>query len=151
MARLTKFLRKSRADRRMLVRAAILHVAVAIAVRVLPFGWVRRVLGHVAAVGPRPRRVDDVAARVVQAVRTASSLLPGANCLTEALVAQCLLTRYQCETALCFGVSRIRPAGRPFDAHAWLERGGSGLIGVRAIVYNPLRHPSRCASSPSPR
>ena len=151
MARLTTFLRKSRADQRMLALAAVLHVVVAIAVRVLPFGPVRRLLGHAAALGPRPRDVDAVDARVVQAVRTVASWLPGANCLTEALVAQCLLARYQHETTLCFGVARIRPAGRPFDAHAWLERRGSGLIGARAIVYDPLRPPNRCVSSPPSR
>ena len=151
MARLTKFLRKPSADRRMLVFAALLHVPVALAVRLLPYGMIRRVLRHAAALGPRPRDVDDVDARAVQAVRTVASLLPGATCLTEALVVQCLLARYRRETTLCFGVSRTRPSGRPFDAHAWLEGGGSCLIGARAIVYDPLRHPSRCASSPSPR
>ena len=106
---------------------------------------------RVAALGPRPGAIEDVDARVVQAVRTVAAWLRGANCLTEALVAQCLLSRYQCETTLCFGVARDQPAGRPFDAHAWLERRGAGLIGARAVVYDPLRHPSRCASSPSPR
>ena len=135
----------------MLVLAALLHVVVGMAVRLLPFGQVRRVLGRVAAFGSGRRRVDGVEARVVWAVQTVACLLPGAHCLTDALVAQCLLARYACETTLCFGVSRIRPDRRPFDVHAWLERGGSGLIGVRAIVYDPLRHPSRCVSSPSPR
>ena len=149
MARLMHFVRKSRADRRMLAHAGVLYAVVAVAVRVLPFGRVRRILGRIAALGPRPRGVENADARVVQAVRTVASVLPGANCLIDALVAQCLLARYQCETTLCFGVSRIHPAGRPFDAHAWLERGGSGLIGSRAIDYDPLRHPSRCVPSPS--
>ena len=151
MARLMQFFRKSRADRRMLAQAGVLYAVVAIAIRVLPFGRVRRILGRIAALGPRPRGVENVDARVVQAVRTVASALPGANCLTEALVAQCLLARHQCESTLCFGVSRSQPAGRPFDAHAWLERRGSGLIGARAIAYDPLRHPSRCVSSPSSR
>jgi len=149
MTRLLKFLRTPHADQRMLARAAILHVLVTIAVRVLPFGRVRRVLGQVAAFGPRPRAVDDVGARVVRAVRTVASLVPSTNCLTEALVAQCLLAHYRCDTSLCFGVSRIRPAGRPFDAHAWLERGGEGVIGVGAVVaYDPLRHPRTRLPSP---
>ena len=152
MARLRAFLRKPGVDRRMLLQAAALHLFVVIAVRALPFRWVRRGLAAAAAAGPRPRDVGgDVEARVVRAVQTIASILPGGNCLTEALVAQCLLARHARETTLCFGVSAIRPAERPFDAHAWLERRGAGIIGVRAIVYDPLRHPSRCASSPSPR
>jgi hypothetical protein len=152
MARLRAFLRHPAADRRLLLLAAVLHPIVATAVRVLPFGWVRRGLEAAATAGPRPHDVGgDVDARVVRAVQTIGSILPGGNCLTEALVAQCLLARHAREATLCFGVSSIRPAERPFDAHAWLERRGASIIGVRAIAYDPLRHPSRCASSPSPR
>ena len=151
MAHLTKFLRKSPADQRMLALAAILHVVVTIAVRALPLGRVRQILGRVAAIATRRLGAADGDARVAQAVRTVSSVLPGATCLTEALVANCLLTRSPGETTLCFGVSRVRPAERPFDAHAWLERRGATLIGARAIAYDPLRPTSRCVSSPLPR
>ena len=48
MARLTRFPGTSRADQRMLALAAVLYGVVAIAIRVLPFGRVRRVLAHVA-------------------------------------------------------------------------------------------------------
>ena len=151
MAAVAAYFRKSRADRRMIALAAVLHVAVAVAVRVLPFGRVRRALDCAAALGPRASGVADIDTRAVSAVRSVASILPGGNCLTEALVAQCLLAWYGCETMLCFGVSRERRPGRPFDAHAWLERGGAGLLGGRAIVYEPFRHPGRCAPSLSPR
>ena len=152
MARLARFLRQSRADQRLLALAAVLHALVAIAVRLLPFGRVQRLLAAVAAIGPRPREVAHVDARVAQAVSTVAALLPGANCLTEALVAQCLLARYGRETTLCFGVARHRTDDRPFDAHAWLERGGATVIGARALRYDPLHPPhSRCGPSPLPR
>ncbi len=156
MARLAAFFRTSRADQRLLILAALLHVAVAIAVRVLPFGLVRRALGIAApGTGRRPvddAEADDAEARVIWAVRTVAFALPGATCLTEALVAQCLLAGYACETTLCFGVSRVTPAERPFDAHAWLERRGAIVIGASAIAYDSLhsRH-SRCGFSAFPR
>ena len=149
--RLARFLRKSRGDQRLLALAAVLHLLVAITVRLLPFRRVRRLLASTSALGPRPRDLDDAEARVVQAVTAVASSLPGANCLTEALVAQWLLARYACETTLCFGVARNRPDDRPFDAHAWLERNGAGVIGARAVVYDPLGPPSRCEPSPSSR
>ena len=151
MAGLAAFLGKPRADRRLLVVAAVLHAIVALAVRVLPFGRVRRLLDQLAALGARPREVENVEARIVQAVRRVSSLMASENCLVEALVAQCLLARHQRETTLCIGVARGRPEGRTFDAHAWLEHRGTSVIGASAVVYDPLRPPSRCASSPSPR
>ena len=151
---LGRFLRKPRADRWLLVSAAVLHAFVAIGIRVLPFGWVRRALDHAATFGPPTRVEDDVVddheVRVVRAVRTTASTLPGATCLTEALVARYLLMRCGSETTLCFGVSRVQPADRPFDAHAWIERAGKGVIGVGAIVYEPLRPPRTCLPSQSP-
>ncbi len=151
MARLARFFGKSRADRRRLALAAALYVGVAIAVRLLPFGRVQRLLAAVAAIGPRPREVAHLDARVAQAVSTVAAFVPGANCLSDALVAQCLLARHGREATLCFGLARVTSARRPFDAHAWLEHRGTPVIGVRAIAYDPLRHPSRCVSSPSPR
>jgi hypothetical protein len=151
IADLNAFQRRAPADRRLIALAAVLHVIVAVAIRALPFARVRALLDRLAVLGPRPRAITNVDARVVHAVHAVAARLPGATCLTEALVAQCLLARHRCETALCFGVARDRTNGRPFEAHAWLEQSGSGLIGARAIVYDPLRHPSRCASSPSPR
>ena len=151
---LLKFLRKPRADRRLLVSAAVLHALVAIGIRVLPFGWLRRALDRAATFGPPTRVADDVVdgceARVVRAVRTTASLLPGATCLTEALVARYLLMQHGLETTLCFGVSRAQPADRPFDAHAWLERAGEGVIGVGAVAYEPLRPPRTCLPSQPP-
>jgi hypothetical protein len=151
MAPLAKFLRRSRDDRRMLAAAAIVHVIVAIAVRALPFGLVRQLLDRAAAFGRSARAAGDVDARVIRAARSVSAVLPGATCLTEALVAGVLLGRAGCETTLCFGVSGAVPADRPFDAHAWLERRGVTVVGARGVAYDPLASPTRCVSSPLPR
>jgi hypothetical protein len=144
---LAAFLRKPSREQRLLAAAAALHVIVAIAVRILPFGRVRRLLDPISRGGHRPQRAAGAEGRVIQAVRTVSAALPGATCLTEALVARVLLRRVACETTLCFGVSNERPAGRRFDAHAWLERRGLTLVGHRDIVYAPLVPPTRCAPS----
>lgn len=151
MRTLVKFCGRPSVDRRLLLSAAVLHLFVAIGLRTMPFAWVRRALDRLAAAGSPALRADDLDVRVVWAVSTAAARLPGANCLTEALVARCLLARHRYDATLCFGVSRTRPADRPFDAHAWLERGGSSLIGARAIAYDPFRPPRRCASLPSAR
>lgn len=152
MSRLTRFLRKPPADRRVLLLAAVLHVIVAIAIRVLPLRQVRRLLATLAAIAPRRANVEDADARVVQAVCGVASVLPGGTCLTEALLAQCLLACFDYDSTLSFGLAPAAPDGRPFDAHAWLERRGAAVIGARAIAYEPLERPHlRCGPSPSPR
>ena len=150
-AAIAAFARKDRIDQRLLIDAALLHLFVAAAVHVLPFGRLRRLLHLIGDAGVPSDIPVDISARIVQAVQTVSARLPGGNCLTDALIAQCLLAGHACETTLCFGIGRQRPAHRPFDAHAWLESHTRHLIGARAIVYDRLRHPGRCASSPSPR
>ena len=140
MRHLGKFLRKPAADRRLLLSAAALHLFVAAGLRVLPFHWVRRVLNRLAASGAAAAG-PGADARIVHAVRTAAFLLPGEHCLTEALVAQCLLARAGCESTLCFGLSPVRTDARPFDAHAWIEQKGRIAIGARAVAYQPLRRP----------
>jgi hypothetical protein len=156
MTRIAAFLRKPRTERRLLVNVALLHLVVAALVRVLPFGRARQLLDRASASGARrngPFAADPgIEPRVVGAVRTISAALPGATCLTEALVAGFLLRRRGCETTLCFGLSSDIAEGRPFDAHAWLEHRGATVIGARAIAYVPL-HVShlRCGPSPSAR
>lgn len=151
MSLLRKFLRQSRADRRRLAAAAILHAVVATAVRALPFARVRRLLDRLATFAGGTDGAGDVEARVIHAVRSVSAVLPGATCLTEALVAEVLLRRAGCETRLCFGVSGAEPTDRPFDAHAWLERRGVTIIGARGIAYDQLASPRQCEPSPSAR
>jgi hypothetical protein len=147
----TRFFAKPGADRRLLVSAAVLHPLITIALGVLPYARVQRGLARLASLGARPRPVENLDTRAAQAVRTIASLWPGSHCLTDALVAQCLLARHGVDTTVCFGVARGSGDGRPFDAHAWLERGGIGIIGARVIAYEPLRAPDRCESSLSPR
>lgn len=152
MARLARFLAKSPADRRLFACAAALQILAAIAVRLLAFARAQRLLAAAAALGPRPAASGGVDARVVQAVHAVSAHLPGSSCLTDALVAQCLLAHGGCDTTVCFGVARQRPDDHPIDAHAWLEHGGIIVIGARADRYDRLQPLlSRCGPSPLPR
>ena len=64
--------------------------------------------------------------RVARAVRRVSRVVPGATCLTQALVAQALLERRGLPTRLQIG---IRDKGQAMQAHAWLESFGTTVIG----------------------
>src|SRR5438046_6672600 len=101
-AAIAAFAAKDRIDQRLLIHAALLHAFVATAVHVLPFGWLRRLLDRIGGAGVRSATTRNTTARIVQAVQTVSTRLPGGNCLTEALIAQCLLAAHGCETTLCF-------------------------------------------------
>ncbi|WP_420457504.1 lasso peptide biosynthesis B2 protein [Rubrivirga sp.] len=82
----------------------------------------------------------DRAAITVWAVRAVSKrLLRNKPCLTQALVARHLLRKEGVETVLCLGAMRNEGGG--FEAHAWLEHGGTVVIGGAhsTATYSPFR------------
>jgi hypothetical protein len=64
--------------------------------------------------------------RVVNSVRECSRFIPGATCLTQALVTRLLLQSAGVTSELKIGVNKT---GALFEAHAWVEIGGRIVIG----------------------
>ena len=87
------------------------------------FGGLESPNGHAAAGAP------DWAAirRIVRAVRSASSYIPQASCLTQALAARYLLRSAGERSDLKIGVEKTSDAG--FGAHSWVEIDGRVVIG----------------------
>ncbi len=141
-----RFLRRTPADRGLLLRAFALHIAIAAFLRIVSFGQLSRVLGvgHDAA----GHGVSDDAGAIrgaVWAVRQVVAFCPfGRTCLTEALTAAVLLRRAgQRDVQLRFGVAP-NGAGR-IAAHAWLEHRGTIVLGESARAYATLLPAGRTA------
>ena len=144
MKPLSRFLSLSRSRKRRLLQAWFLLVRVRFALRLLPFGSVRRRLDAWAA-RPVGRRTSATAEELAWAVRAAARGAPGGrHCLTRALVTHALLVRHGHEVRIGFGVKR---KGRnDLLAHAWVECDGKVLMGGEDLDgYEPLRpvHESR--------
>ena len=109
----------------------------------LPLRFWERVterLRHRRSVGTAAGSALDVA----RAVRRVSRVVPGATCLTQALAARLLLSRYGYPAHLQIGVVRT-PEGE-LRAHAWLESEGRVVLGAAELEgYTPLND-----ASPSP-
>jgi Transglutaminase-like superfamily len=136
---LRKFVRLPAAERRLLVKAALLLAATRAGVWLLPFRTVRRVVARVADAPAGFRSADGSSVdEVVRAVGRAGRLLSCAStCLTEALVAQVLLARRGHPASLRIGVARSE--GGQFEAHAWVESDGMVMIGGNELGrYAPL-------------
>ena len=136
-----RFLSRTAADRRLLLRALVLHACVASLLRIVRFGtlsgWLRR-YGDQGSASGRPLDSASIG-RIVWAVRQAASVTPwGRTCLTEALTAEAMLRRAGCETTLRYGVAT---AEKRLAAHAWLEHNGVEIIGGPSRFHEPL-HPS---------
>jgi hypothetical protein len=134
-------LRLPLADMGLLLEALALLALARMAVLLLPFRWVARVLGKQEAQTPE----QEVAAKDWQARRigamvrdTARNVLWTSKCLDQALAAKVMLARRGIATTVYFGVN-VDEQGQ-LAAHAWLRSGTryvtGGKIRDRYTVIN---------------
>lgn len=72
---------------------------------------------------------------VIYAINIMSNYTPKATCLTRALAAQILLTKYHYLSTLKIGVSKKNDQ---FEAHAWLEVNNEVVLGQSGNNYAPI-------------
>ena len=95
--------------------------------RLLPFPAVGRLLARLPLSSARaPSAPAD---RVGWAVTTVARRLPLATCLAAALVGRAMLQRRRHVATLYIGVRTNGSRSAAFEAHAWVESGGSVVIG----------------------
>lgn len=118
-----------------LLRAAVLVCTVRLALWIVPFARLRRVVASLAHVRLRPASRYS-AEQLSWAVRAVSRYVPRATCLTQALVLHILLRQEGLQSRIQVGVSK--DAGR-FEAHAWVESQDQVVIGDSAWQrYTPM-------------
>src|SRR6266545_1635612 len=128
MERLIKFISLPSADRRLLVNSGLLVAAVRLALWLLPFRILRRLLARLTPADSELLEADPILlGRVAWAVTVSSRYVPSATCLTQALATKVLLCRRSQTAVPRIGVTR-REKGE-FLAHAWVESNGEVVIG----------------------
>ncbi|MGH9545984.1 MAG: lasso peptide biosynthesis B2 protein, partial [Terriglobales bacterium] len=130
MARLPKF-----REVPILWRAGVLLCAIRLALWIVPFAKLRRVVAVLA--DGRPARTPRYSAdQFSWAVRAVSRYVPRATCLTQALVLHILLRWEGLQSRIRIGVSK--DAGQ-FEAHAWVESQDRVVIGDSGLQrYTPM-------------
>jgi hypothetical protein len=125
---LRKLAELDRAERWLLIEAAITVPIVRVALTLLPFRAVHR---FIAATTLRVRRSrpseSHTPERVARMVAAMAARVPRASCLTQALAATLLLARHGYAATLRVGVAKNENG--TLRAHAWLESGGRTLLG----------------------
>ncbi len=133
MSRIGKFIVLNRSDRTLVLNTIAPIVAMRIAMWTMPFERVNRIADAMSRPVRRTSRAGTpvplpTARRIAWAVAALSRVVPGAgNCLVRALATGIVLKRYGYPAELKIGV--MKPAGGRLEAHAWLESGGSVVIG----------------------
>jgi hypothetical protein len=139
MAKVRKFWNLPR-DQKWLVLGALPVVAIArLLLWVLPFRFIRGRIMNQAAPG-KSSPVDAAPEEIARAVARASSVIPCATCLTQAVALQWLLQRRGIGVSVRLGAARDEQGA--FKAHAWVEYAGRVLIGGNTTEFDhfvPLR------------
>ena len=136
MTDLKRLLQLPARERWLLIQSAVLLLLVRAALWLLPFEVLLRWTGRIGQPA-RPGHNADLS--IVWAVRRASRLVPGATCLTPALAGRILLGRAGHPRELRVGAAKSLASG--FEAHAWLEHRGQGVLGGLDDLsrYVPMR------------
>jgi hypothetical protein len=139
MKGLRTLLRLPRGERGLVLRTLLLVAAIRVALWVLPFQQLQRVVGSWDSWEHLPLSVptDMPVGRLVWAVRAASRRIPAASCLTQSLALHCLLTRAGHRSEIRIGVTKDTEAG--FGAHAWVEYEGQTLLSDSEEVERYVR------------
>ena len=134
-----RFFELSGAEKLVLVQATAWLLLLRILVVTAPFAQVQRVVSRASRAGvPGVRRPEAPApSRIGYLVATAANRIPGTTCLPRALATQVLLCRNGHQAELHIGINRASSGG--LQAHAWVEAGGSVVIGGSDVTdYRPI-------------
>ena len=105
--------------------------------RFLPLPAWERMADRLSSARSAEGSASATAQDVAWAVRSASRVVPGATCLTQALAAKLVLSRRGYASRLRIGVAR--GPGHQLRAHAWLEANGLVVVGGSRIEeFTPL-------------
>lgn len=129
MTAIRKFRDLSRPDRNLLCAAWVSLIRARIAVSVFSLPRLRRNLPPAARPGADPLRI-------AWALHAASRFVPRSTCLVRALAAHRLLAKHGHASDLRIGVAKSDEAG--LAAHAWVECGGTVLVGRTDAEYSVL-------------
>ena len=119
--------------RRLVLEAACLQTGIAVGLRLIHFGALRRLLDRFSAAGETadPASASIVMGQIAWAVDASSRHLSAVStCLTEALTAEAMLRRRGVPAHAAIGIDR--PNGGVLHAHAWTELGGTIVTGGAA-------------------
>ena len=128
---LKRLRRLSAHDIALLLEASALFWTARLVILVLPFRWVRPVLGRTGAESPAtvPEPILARARRIGWAVARVSQLPPSSRgtCLPQAIAAQVMLRRRHIGSTVYLGV--VKEPDRTLNAHAWVRSGHLILTG----------------------
>ena len=117
----------SGSGRRLRLESVLVLWVVRLALWLLPFRVVRRLVGVMSRTAPAGTTPTVSVDKIARALSTVPKVVPSATCLTQALAAQVMLSRRGHCSELRLGVAKDEEGN--LQAHAWVESQGRVVTG----------------------
>ena len=133
MNRIKSFFKLSSDKKSLFIKTIFLTIFIRLSLFSLSFSRVQTISNKLSKASTNqksPKTVKDI----VWSVRVASYYVPKATCLTQAITAQILLSKYNYNSKLKIGVNK----SDGFAAHAWVEMDNKIILGESESEFLPI-------------
>lgn len=116
-------------DRILILKTFFFLASIRLGLRLMPLTTIRRFIGRSARIssGELHHNTQDLEKAIWAIESVGKYILGDGPCLTQALAAQYVLTRFNKQSELCIGVAK--GDGGKLVAHAWVESDGIIITG----------------------
>lgn len=123
MNKLNSFFKLSNTRKKLLLISLILTIIIRISIYIFSFSNINKISNRLSA--PNNQKDTINIQDIIWSVKVASNYIPKATCLTQAITAKIILSRYNIQSHLKIGVMKKDK----FEAHAWLEINNKIILG----------------------
>jgi len=133
MNKINSFYKLSSEKKSLFIKSLILTIFIRLSLTLLSFPRVKKISKRISK--PNNNQKDTASIKdIVWSVQAVSPYVPKATCLTQAITAQILLSRYNHRSNLKIGVIKAEE----FEAHAWLEIDDKIVLGQSEKEFVPI-------------
>jgi hypothetical protein len=133
MSKINSFFKLSFARKSLFIKSLILIIFIRLTLTLLSFSRVKKISKRIS-IPPNNSKATSTIEDIIWSVRVVSPYVPRATCLTQAITAQILLSRYNQQSKLKIGVMKEEE----FEAHAWLEIDDEIVLGKSEKEFVPI-------------
>lgn len=133
MLKIKNFFKLSSKKQSLLCKTLLLTILIRLSLFLLSFSRVQVIANKLSKIRTNKKDIKAVE-DIIWSVKVSSHYVPNATCLTQAITAQILLTKYNYNSKLKIGVVK----SDNFEAHAWVEINNKIILGESQIDFVPI-------------
>jgi hypothetical protein len=133
--RIINFINLDNSEKKILTQAYFFLLIIRLMLWILPFSHIKKLKNNYIPILKESKKHQVSIEKLIWAIQIMNTYTPHATCLTRALAAQLLLSKYNFPSTVQIGVSKNK---YKFEAHAWLEINNKIILGKSESKYSPI-------------